>query len=163
MRSHSCAIAVLTMLRFCGRKERLLGFTQLSLQVSFTSYLNCFTEISILIPNCVGDLTAGVQVEMLALRISSECHSSTYCPREYRLDLRPRRLAQKREGCHFTVFFIAMCLFKGCCFDFCFSSYYLLNLLAALPFLFRMLKINTDLVFQVSFFGGGSYSYSVTQ
>lgn len=77
MRSHSCAIAVLTMLRFCGRKERLLGFTQLSLQVSFTSYLNYVTEISILIPNCVGDLTAGVQVEMLALRISSECHSST--------------------------------------------------------------------------------------
>lgn len=80
--------------------------------------------------------------------------SQFYCPREYRLDLRPRRLAQKREGCHFTIFFIAMCLFKGCCFDFCFSSYYLLNLLAALPFLFRMLKINTDLVFQ-GFFGGG--------
>lgn len=90
MRSHSYAIAVLTMLRFCGRKERLLGFTQLSLQVSFTSSLNCVTEISILVPKCVGVLTAGVQVEMLALRISSECQFS--CPRESRLDLRPRRL-----------------------------------------------------------------------
>lgn len=33
-------------------------------------------EISILVPNCV--LTAGVQVEMLALRISSECQFSEH-------------------------------------------------------------------------------------
>nr|CCQ43515.1 alternative protein FAM169A [Homo sapiens] len=35
MRSHSCVIAVLIMLRFCGRKERPLGFIQLSLQEAY--------------------------------------------------------------------------------------------------------------------------------
>lgn len=74
MRSHSCVIAVLIMLRFCGRKERPLGFIQLSLQVSLSKLFKIYImETQSLDPNCINvpfKLLSRVHIEMILLSIS---------------------------------------------------------------------------------------------